>query len=315
MAATEGADPPRLDDFEPDFPPGAGNPPTTPNPEDKAPDDSLVAAFDDWDSSSRDAPSMKLVNLLTELLSLVEGWRTEGVTSNKQLEARVIGELKDVQTGLETIRTSDTESQQSYKQALRSLWQQTQELSTGVQDLAAGTKEDDSELILTELGVLKERIAEISINLQRQEQVTAGQLTALENQVQAAEARSEQLAQQTDLIHLRLNEGLEILEAKGTAASESQEVLQGRLGRVLEAFDERMAGRHEQTIDELQEGLLTLVKTVGGARGGIDESLAMGLAAIAKAQQDLEVKVLQALHAVAKADQGTETKSKRLPRA
>ncbi len=298
MAATEDADPPLGDDFEPDFPPQGATQQAPAGAPDGSPDDSLVAAFEDWDTTSRAEPSMQMVNLLTELLNLVEAWRSEGAKSNKRLEARVLGELKGVQSGLETIRTTETDAQQSYKQALRSLWQQTQELSTGVQGLAAGSNQDDgSQLILSELTLVKDRILEVAVGIHKQDQLVAGRLSELEAKAQAAEARAEELARQTEQIHTRLNEGVESLEQKASTAFEAQESLQNRLVRVLEEVDRRMSQQHEQLVeraDRLQEGVLAIGKSVTGDR----EALARGLKDLTAVQSKFEAKVAGGLEAL-----------------
>lgn len=301
MAAIEDAD--SLEDFNPDFPPDFG----------LGADDSLAAVFDDWDSKPRGSAPALLVNLLTELLSLLEAWRAEGATSNERLESRVVGELKEVQGDLVSIRTSENEAHQSYRQALRSLWQQIQELSTGVQGLATGLNyRDDSPQIAGELTLLRDRIAEVSITLQEQEQTVAGRLKALETKIQDAESRTEHLMNQADGIRQRLNEGLDLLEARGTAALESQKALQDRIARALEVFEERISGRIEQSNEQivaLQAGLHMVETSVAEDRDGTEASLAKGLDAMARNQQGLETRLTEGLSkALAEAQQATQAK-------
>ena len=284
MAAIEDADQNPLDeDFNPDFPPDFR----------LEADDSLAAVFDDWDSRPRrTAPSMRTSNLLTELLGLVEAWRAEGATSNERLESLVIGELKEVQGDLVSIRTSESDAHQTYRQALRSLWQQNQELTTAVQDLATGVNyADGPSQIISEVNVLRERIAEVSMTLQRHEQAITGQFGTLVTKIQDAEARTEHLMNQADGILQRLNEGLALLDARGTAALESQNALQDRILRAFEVLDERMSGKLEQSnerIVALQADLQAVEKNVADGREGIESGLAKGLEAISAGQQGLQ---------------------------
>jgi hypothetical protein len=183
--------------------------------------ESLASVFDgwQWDLYQTVPPSKRLEDRLAELLSGVESWRGEVQTATGELQSRLFGEMRILEAKLEGLQNTGAEGQENFKQALRTIWRETQQVSSALQVWTASAQagaEDRTKLVRA-LEFIAQRVAEAQDNVLERQQVVAGQLGALVDALNATQARADLLLQDG---HARVQKVLENVDASLTERHE-----------------------------------------------------------------------------------------------
>ncbi|HEX2180503.1 MAG TPA: hypothetical protein VHL54_13480 [Actinomycetota bacterium] len=205
---------------------------------DPAPD-SLASVFDDWqwDLYQTVPPSKRLEERLTELLSGVESWKAEVQTSTGELQSRLFGEMRILEAKLEGLANTGAEGQEGVKQALRTIWRETQQVSSAVQAWSSSSQtgvEDRAKLVQA-LEFIAQRVAEAQDNVLERQQTVASQLAALVDALKATQARADLLVQEGDA---RVSKVLETVDA---GLAERHDAAQAATEHLLGSLKERLA--------------------------------------------------------------------------
>lgn len=211
---------------------------TEPGAPDPAPE-SLASVFDgwQWDLYQTVPPSKRLEERLTELLSGVESWKAEVQTSTGELQSRLFGEMRILEAKLEGLRNTGAEGQESFKQALRTLWREIQQVSGAVQAWSSSSQagvEDRAKLVQA-LELIAQRVAEAQDNVLERQQVVAGQLAALVDALKDTQARADLLLQEGDV------RASKVLQAVDAGLAERHEAARAATEHLLGSLKERLA--------------------------------------------------------------------------
>ncbi len=132
----------------------------------KAPKESAEQTSDlddwQWDLYQTVPPSKRMVDRLTELLSGVQSWKSDVQVSADELQSRLFGELRLLEAKIEGLRNTGTEDREDFKQALQTIWRQTEQLASAVELWAAGAQvaADDRSKLVQALGAVDARLVE-----------------------------------------------------------------------------------------------------------------------------------------------------------
>ena len=248
------------------------------------PPESLASVFNgwQWDLYQTVPPSKRLEDRLAELLSGVESWKAEVQTSTGEMQSRLFAEMTILQAKLEGVRNIRDEGQAAFKHALRTIWRETQQVSSAVEAWTASTQtgaEDRAKLIQA-LESIAQRVAEAQDNVLGQQQLVAGQLAALVEALKATQARAD------------------VLIGDGDA----------RVHRLLETVDAGLTERHEDAkaatehlLGSLKERLALLQSTTALVAEGHDQlrkSLEAQGAAVAAGLEATQAGLVRSLEAI-----------------
>jgi uncharacterized phage infection (PIP) family protein YhgE len=287
--------------------------------------ESLASVFDgwQWDLYQTVPPSKRLEERLTELLGGVESWKAEVQTSTGELQSRLFGEMRILEAKMEGLRNTGAEGQESFKQALRTLWREIQQVSGAVQAWSSSSQagvEDRAKLVQA-LELIAQRVAEAQDNVLERQRVVAGQLAALVDALKDTQARADLLLQEGDA---RVSKVLQTVDAglaeRHEAARAATEHLLGSLKErlaLLQTTTALVAEGHDQLQKTLEAqgaataaGLETTQAGLVRSLEAIDERLAQRHDEAGSAAGRLQESVAGVAEAVtAAADERTELKA------
>lgn len=257
-----------------------------------------TSVFDDWqwDLYQTIPPSRRMVDRLTELLSGVENWKAEVQVSTGELENRLVGELRILEAKIEGLRNSGNEDREDFKQALQTIWRQTEQLGSAVEVWAGGAQvaADDRTKLVQALELIGQRVAQAEDTVLDRQELFARQLAALVEALNATQEQVDLVGREADA---RLQQALGAIdarlaatqEAQGAAAAAALKSTQAGLVRGLEAVKEALESLESEfsqalsTAADEREDLKSLVSALAVER----EDLKTLVSALSIEREDL----------------------------
>ncbi|HEX2149486.1 MAG TPA: hypothetical protein VHI31_04845, partial [Actinomycetota bacterium] len=204
-------------------------------PDDEIPQ--LSSIFYDWreDSEQPRSTPNRIESTVVGLLSSVESWKKDILEAADQQEERLSDGMRSIQALITRTQMANSEVEQGIHQALAALWDKTAELGTGLEGWSAESRRLDEENAHTvrALEVLNARIAGLE---------------------ESSEQRQEILTQHFGAL-------VEALKGTLGEADKFSHQMQARVLRGLEAIDERIALRQQETQQAVFNELTALHKS------------------------------------------------------